>query len=190
MRIIAGAFKGRRIAGPPIAGVRPTSDSLRETLFNVLGPSLDGARVLDAFAGTGALGLEALSRGAAHATFVERDRAMLGVLASNIAACRVASSAAVVRGEFAAVAAGGRLTAAAFDLVLLDPPYDVGNLDDVLDAAGRLVAPDGRLVLEHSRRRAAPDAAGALGRRRLLTAGDSALSFYAVVVSGSSRDHA
>jgi 16S rRNA G966 N2-methylase RsmD len=97
---------------------------------------------------------------------------------------------AIVRGEFVALASQGRLGGAGFDLVLLDPPYDVGNLDDVLDAAGGLVAPGGRLVLEHSRRRAAPDAAGALVRRRLLTAGDSALSFYDVVVSGSARDHA
>src|SRR5215467_13256998 len=89
LRIISGRLKGRRLAGPPAAGVRPTSDRLRETLFNVIGPSLAGWHVVDAFAGTGAVGLEALSRGAATAVFVERDRAALAVLDANIDRCGV-----------------------------------------------------------------------------------------------------
>jgi 16S rRNA (guanine966-N2)-methyltransferase len=174
MRIIAGAFKGRRLRGPAGAGVRPTSDSLRETLFNVLGPGIGGARVLDGYAGTGALGLEALSRGAAVVTFVERDRGMLTVLEDNVRACGVGATATVIRGDLMRVA----LPAHGFDLVLLDPPYDVTDLEAIAARGAALVAAGGRLVLEHSRRREAPARAGDLPRLRLLTAGDSALAFF------------
>jgi 16S rRNA (guanine(966)-N(2))-methyltransferase RsmD len=180
MRIVAGTLRGRRLKAPPGARVRPTSDSLRETLFNVLGPTLDGARVLDAFAGTGALGLEAISRGASHATFVERDAGALRVLRENVNACGVADACAIIRGDFPDV----RLRASSsggtsFDLVLLDPPYEIEDLAGIVAGAASLVASPGRLVLEHSRRRPSPEAAGALRRTRVLTAGDSALSFYA-----------
>src|SRR5262245_15844050 len=100
MRIIAGALKGRRLASVPGDQVRPTSDSLRETLFNVLGPTLEGARVLDAFAGTGALGLEAHSRGAAFVTFVEQDPRAVKVITANVAHCGVAEACVIIRGDF------------------------------------------------------------------------------------------
>ncbi|MEZ5317104.1 MAG: RsmD family RNA methyltransferase, partial [Vicinamibacterales bacterium] len=90
MRIVGGTFRGRTLAGPGRAPLRPTSDRLRETLFNILAPVIDDARVLDAYAGTGAVGLEALSRGAAHVTFVERDRGALAALDANIRALDVA----------------------------------------------------------------------------------------------------
>jgi 16S rRNA (guanine(966)-N(2))-methyltransferase RsmD len=176
MRIIAGTLKGRRLAGPTGAGVRPTSDGLRETLFNILGPSVTGARVLDGFAGTGAVGLEALSRGAAHVTFVERDRRALAVLRENIQHCGVESSARVVARDFDRAVA----PPAIFDLILLDPPYDVKDLNAVLAVAAAVAAERGQVVLEHSRRRAAPDAESGLRRVRLVTSGDSALAFYAV----------
>lgn len=175
MRIIAGRLKGRRLQGPAGPGLRPTSDSLRETLFNVLGASLAGARVLDGFAGTGALGLEALSRDATHVTFVERDAGALGVLEANVRHCSVETACAIIRGDF--LRAEGTASGA-FDLVLLDPPYEGVDLEDVLDRGAPLVAAGGRLVLEHSRRSASPERAGALQRTRLLVAGDSALSFY------------
>jgi 16S rRNA (guanine966-N2)-methyltransferase len=175
MRIIAGLYKGRTIAGPTTAGVRPTSDSLRETLFNILGPSVQGARVLDGFAGTGALGLEALSRGAAHVTFIERDARVAKVLRENICRCGAdASSHVVERGFPRPGEAAARET---FDLILLDPPYDVEDLDAIVRAAAE-AAPGGRVVLEHSRRREPPAGAGPLHRTRTVTAGDSALSFY------------
>jgi 16S rRNA (guanine(966)-N(2))-methyltransferase RsmD len=172
MRIIAGHFKGRRLLGPTGDGVRPTSDSLRETLFNVLGPTLEGARVLDGFAGTGALGLEALSRGAARVTFVEHDRRVLDVLAKNVRACGAEDACAIIRDDFVRGRWG------IFDLVLLDPPYETGDLAAVVIAGAGCVATAGRLVLEHSRRRASPESAATLRRARVLTAGDSALSFY------------
>ena len=175
MRIIAGTLKGRRLAAPRGASVRPTSDRLRETLFNILGPSIAGTRVLDAFAGTGALGLEAISRGAAHATFIERDPGALTVLAANIAHCGVSAACAIIRADFFRL----RRSAGVFDVALLDPPYDIADLAAVVGLVAPSLAPQGRLVLEHSRRRSSPEAADALVRTRLLVAGDSALSFYA-----------
>jgi 16S rRNA (guanine966-N2)-methyltransferase len=178
MRIIAGTWKGRTLAGPSGPGLRPTSDSLRETLFNILSSSVAGARVLDAFAGTGALGLEALSRGAAHATFVEMDGRALKILQENIRRCGAESLATVVRGDFARVDIVSGAGANRFDLVLLDPPYDVKDLEAILRLAAPLVAEDGRLVLEHSRRRDSPETVEPLQRTRLVLAGDSALSLY------------
>ena len=178
MRIIAGRLKGRRLQAPAGTSVRPTSDGLRETLFNVLGPTLEGARVLDGFAGTGALGLEALSRGAAAIVFVERDRRVILVLERNIDACGARDACAIIRDDFVGIDARDGL-AGTFDLVLLDPPYDLTELDRAVETGAALVGPGGRMVLEHSRRRASPETAGSLRRTRVLVAGDSALSFYA-----------
>ena len=177
MRIIAGTLKGRKIAAPPGRAVRPTSDRLRETLFNVLAGSVGGARVLDAFAGTGALGIEAVSRGAASAVFIEHDARVAKVLEENLRAVGVASPVhpcAIIRGNFLTVPVPGP----PFDLVLLDPPYDIAPLEDAVARGVTLAAADGVVVLEHSRRRASPEVSGAFVRYRVLTAGDSALSFY------------
>src|ERR671935_2403849 len=97
MRIIAGRFKGRRLKAPSWEGLRPTSDKLRETLFNILAPRIEGARVLDGYAGTGAIGIEALSRGAAHVTFVEHDRRAQMLIAENLAHCGVADGYVMMR---------------------------------------------------------------------------------------------
>jgi 16S rRNA (guanine(966)-N(2))-methyltransferase RsmD len=174
MRIIAGAFKGRRLRAPSGLAVRPTSDRLRETLFNVLGPGIAGARVLDGYAGTGALGLEAISRGAASATFVERDPRALRVIQENIRLCGAAAACRIIRGDVLRAP----LAAQGFDLVLLDPPYDVTDLEAIAARGAGLVGPGGRLVIEHARRRESPARAGDLERLRRLTAGDSALSYY------------
>jgi 16S rRNA (guanine(966)-N(2))-methyltransferase RsmD len=177
MRIIAGTLKGRRLAGPRGDGVRPTSDRLRETLFNILGARVRGARVLDAYAGTGGVGLEAVSRGAAGVTFVERDRRTTALLRDNIAACGVEALCAVVCADFLDDRAS-RAAAGPFDIVFVDPPYDGTDLAAIAEAAVRLSGPDGIVIVEHSRRRTSPDEAGAFVRVRLLTAGDSALAFY------------
>lgn len=174
MRIIAGRAKGRRLLAPAGLDVRPTSDRLRETLFNVLGQTVEASRVLDGFAGTGALGLEAWSRGAGAIVFVERAPRALQALAKNIDACGAAEACAIIRGDFLAVR-----VAPPFDLVLLDPPYGIEDLLPVMDRAAGLVAPAGRIVLEHSRRRASPERAGGVMRYRVLIVGDSALSLYA-----------
>src|SRR6266540_3890577 len=97
MRVIAGTFKGRRLKSPTWDGLRPTSDKLRETLFNVLGPRVAGARVLDGYAGTGALGIEAISRGASHVTFVDADRRAQALIAENLRACGIETGYTMVR---------------------------------------------------------------------------------------------
>jgi 16S rRNA (guanine966-N2)-methyltransferase len=174
VRVIAGSLKGRRLVAPAGSAVRPTSDSLRETLFNVLADSVAGAHVLDAFAGTGALGIEALSRGAAAVTFVERDARIIRTLEDNLRHCGVEKACVIIRHDFLST----RPSDSRFDLVLADPPYDLASLDNVIVTGERWMSERGRLVLEHSRRRATPERAGELRRYRLLTAGDSALSFY------------
>ena len=176
MRVIAGTLKGRRLATPDWEGLRPTSDKLRETLFNVLAPMIDGARVLDGFAGTGAVGIEALSRGAAHVTFVESDGRAVRLIQQNLDHCRVSDRYAIIRARFADAAR--RLPAGSFDLVFLDPPYRSEDMTLVLEEAAPLVAPDGLVVLEHARRDAAPQAAASVMTTRNILSGDSALTIY------------
>src|SRR5436189_1033348 len=134
MRIIAGRLKGRRLTAPAGSDVRPTSDRLRETLFNVLRDSVEGARVLDAFAGTGALGLEAWSRGAVSIVFVEHDARALRALDTNIEHCGAGEACAIIRRDFRTAPISGP-----FDLVLLDPPYRIADLDAVTTRAASLV---------------------------------------------------
>jgi 16S rRNA (guanine966-N2)-methyltransferase len=169
MRVIAGALKGRRLVAPTWNGLRPTSDKLRETLFNVLAPRIEGARVLDGYAGTGAVGIEAISRGATHVTFVDRDRRAQALIARNVEHCRIASGCVIIRPSF------DRL--GTFDIVLLDPPYDVPP-EDALTMAAPLVAAGGLIVLEHAKRRTAPESIAHLARRRQIGSGDSVLSMY------------
>ncbi len=177
MRIVAGTLKGRRLTGPTWDGLRPTSDSLRETLFNVLGPTLNGARVMDAFAGTGAVGIEALSRGAVHVTFVEHDARAIQLLQRNITHAGVEHACGIIRDDFMAPR-GRSAPVARFDLVFLDPPYEIPAIETALAGAVGHTVPGGRIVIEHSRRRLMPDTVPGATRYRVLEAGDSALSFY------------
>ena len=180
MRVIAGSLKGRRLKPPTWAGLRPTSDKLRETLFNVIGPRVIGARVLDGYAGTGAIGIEAISRGAAHVTFVESDRRAQALIAENLRACGIESGYTMLRttanGAWSSLAADAAFTP--FDLVVLDPPYDQ-PAGEALAGVDRLIAPTGWVLFEHARRTVAPDRAGGLERRRDLQSGDSTLTIYA-----------
>jgi 16S rRNA (guanine966-N2)-methyltransferase len=144
MRIVAGAWRGRALTVPPGLTTRPTADRVRQALFDMLLHApwggralLDGAHVLDGFAGTGALGLEALSRGAAHATFVEQDRAALAALRANIAACRATERCTVVAGDVLRLPPGP-----VCGLVFLDPPY--GN--DLMPRALAALRASGRLA--------------------------------------------
>jgi len=175
MRVIAGLFKGRRLKAPTWDGLRPTSDKLRETLFNILAPRIDGARVLDGYAGTGAVGLEALSRGAAHVTFVEHDRRAAALIAANLAACGVERGYTIDGGDVVSVLR--RASVGAFDLILLDPPYDRPPAGEALATAARALTPDGWLVLERATRQA-PDIPESLERVRDVRSGDSTLTFF------------
>lgn len=184
MRVIAGRLGGRRLVAPRGAETRPTTDRVREALFSALG-DVSGAAVCDLYAGTGALGIEALSRGAARAVFVESGRAALAALRENLASLDLGQIARVI--PLPVERALDRLTQvegdAPFDLVLMDPPW--AALPAAAAAAGRLVrlgllAPPGRparLVLEHARRDAAPAIPG-LSLESTRTYGDTAVSLY------------
>jgi 16S rRNA (guanine(966)-N(2))-methyltransferase RsmD len=189
MRIIAGTYRSRRLEAPPGLSTRPTSDRLRETLFNVLAPRIKGAdggaAFLDLYAGSGAVGLEALSRGAAKVTFVERAPAALKVLRRNLEQLGVASGY-----EVRAEAVGGFLRSAAKstprprknEVVFLDPPYDAikeyAATLGLLGAAQGILAPGALVVAEHRRKQTLEEQYGCLKRTRLLEQGDAALSFY------------
>jgi len=176
MRIVAGTLKGRRIEAPTWEGLRPTSDKLRETLFNVVARRIERARVLDGFAGTGAVGIEALSRGAAHVTFVEHDPRALALIRGNLERCGISDRYAIIPARFAGTAqppSGG-----SFDIIFLDPPYGARELLQAIEAACPLVEQQTLLVVEHARRDAPPESLGTLVRTRVLTSGDSALAFY------------
>jgi 16S rRNA (guanine(966)-N(2))-methyltransferase RsmD len=175
MRVIAGMLKGRRLKAPTWDGLRPTSDKLRETLFNILSPRIAGARVLDGYAGTGALGIEALSRGAAAVTFVERDRRAAELIEENLAHCGVTGGYAIIRASIAR--ALDDLGAESFDIMIFDPPYDE-QPDADLAAAGERLRAGGVVVLERPRRRRPRDRFGRLHLVRDVASGDSTLAFY------------
>ena len=177
MSIIAGSLKGRRIDAPKWEGLRPTSDKLRETLFNVLAPRIEGALVLDGYAGTGAVGIEALSRGAGHVTFVERDPRAVALIETNLKHCGMLDRYAIIRARVAGTErppGGG-----SFDLIFLDPPYGAQELSAALDAAAALAGDDTLVVIEHAKRDVSPESNGPLVRTREIVSGDSALAFYA-----------
>ncbi len=177
MRIIAGTNKGRGLKAPKWDGLRPTSDKLRETLFNIIAPHVVDARVLDVFAGTGAIALEALSRGAAAATCVEQDRRALQLIEENRRLCGEEQRCAIIR-DSVDRALARPLPGGPFDIIVLDPPYDYPALASaVRDAAGQR-QPGAVLVLEHASR-VTPPVPDGLTVTRTVKSGDSALSFYA-----------
>jgi 16S rRNA (guanine(966)-N(2))-methyltransferase RsmD len=176
MRIIAGSQKGRTLKAPKWAGLRPTSDKLRETLFNILQARVAGSRVLDVFAGTGAVALEALSRGAAAATCVDSDRRAAALIAENAALCGEVNRCAIIR-DVVERALLRPLPGGPFDIIVLDPPYDYAQLGDAVANAASQRAADGIVILEHASRVTPPQPAG-LALTRTVKSGDSALSFY------------
>ena len=184
MRIIAGAFKGRRLA--PVKGrIRPTAAKVREAVFSILGPAVGGLRVLDLFAGTGALGIEALSRGAAAAVFVEDHPESLKVLRRNLADLGLADRTTVwplpVTTALKQLAGRGE----PFGLAFLDPPYGGGEAVMALTALAGLplLAPGARVVVEHSRRESLPEACGGLSRLTVRRYGDTQVAFYLMAVT-------
>jgi 16S rRNA (guanine966-N2)-methyltransferase len=181
VRVIAGYYRGRNLRSPPSMQVRPTSDRLRETLFNVIAPRIEGSSFLDLCAGSGAVGIEALSRGAAHVTFVDRSRKMCGLIESNLDLCGVPEDETeVVLAEatefLRRVITRGEQT---WDIAFFDPPYALDYMP-VLAAfgTGAILHDEGLLVVEHHHKNELKDATGDIRRWRILKQGDSALSFY------------
>jgi 16S rRNA (guanine966-N2)-methyltransferase len=188
LRIIAGKYRGRNLKSPPSLEVRPTSDRLRETLFNVIAPRIEGARFLDLCAGSGAVGIEALSRGARHVTFVDRSRKLCDLIKSNLDLCRIERRESEVvqkdaedylRRFIAKQPDSGK----PWDIVFFDPPYSTEHLQ-VLEIFGKrassLLTENGLLIVEHHHKNALEDKVGSIIRNRILKQGDSALSFYEV----------
>lgn len=181
MRVIAGQFRGRNLRSPPSMQVRPTSDRLRETLFNVLAPRIEDARFLDLCAGSGAVGIEALSRGASFVTFVDRSRKMCGLIESNLDLCGVPENETeVVKAE--ADEFLRRVAARAterWDIAYFDPPYTMDYAPVLaLFGTGAIINSDGVLIVEHHHKNELRDEVGTLRRWRILKQGDSSLSFY------------
>lgn len=181
LRIVSGAFRNRRITVPPGTIVRPTSERVREALFDILGPRIAGLAVLEVFAGSGALGFEALSRGARWVTFVEADRIVADAIRRNAAHLGVERQSTVVEGRAESTINGG-VPGAPFDLVLADPPYDSPSGPGLvaLIAAGGVLASGGRLIVERARRNEpGQDPASRLKLVRTARYGDTCLDFYA-----------
>jgi 16S rRNA (guanine966-N2)-methyltransferase len=185
MRIIAGTLRSRSLQAPPGLATRPTSDRLRETLFNVLAPRIEGAHFLDLYAGSGAVGIEAVSRGAARVVCVERAAAALKVLRANLARLQLDDERIEVSSATAKAYLSHAIWMPGFDIVFLDPPYDAASEYEItlglLGGSIRGLLRERAIVIaEHRRNDKLPEAVGALSRTRLLRQGDAALSFYAL----------
>jgi 16S rRNA (guanine966-N2)-methyltransferase len=177
MRVIAGEFRSRRLKSIPGEATRPTSDRLRETLFNILQTRIEGAVFVDVYAGTGAVGIEALSRGASHAYFLEKNRAALEAIRENVASLGLGSRATVMAGPVVRSLEGCK-----GDVVFLDPPYDMeGEYSAALEFLGR--KPPDLVIVQHSVRLSLGEKYGGMTRARTVKQGDNALSFY----SGADR---
>jgi 16S rRNA (guanine(966)-N(2))-methyltransferase RsmD len=178
MRIIAGKFGSRHLKGPPPAGIRPTSDKLRETLFNILGARVEGAVFLDGCAGVGAIGIEAISRGAELVYFVDHSRKACQMIRQNLASLEIKDGFKIIEMD---ILRALRNVETAFDVAFIDPPYDS---DDIYAkalqwfGASSQLRPEGLLIFEHSRRKVLPEPSGALQKIRSLVQGDAALAFY------------
>jgi 16S rRNA (guanine(966)-N(2))-methyltransferase RsmD len=180
MRVIAGTQKGRRLHGPKGTGLRPTADRVKEALFSILGSRVSGARFLDLYAGTGAIGIEALSRGARAVTFVEPNRAALRVLRANIAQCGLEAGAEVHVCSARDFLTRPVSTGVPYDLVFADPPYRPDHLDDLWSvlAEPAVIAPGALIVLEHASKTAVPQVRGRLTLLKQYRYGDTTLSVF------------
>lgn len=182
MRVIAGKYRGRRLKSPPSLETRPTSDRLRETLFNILAPRIKGSRFLDLCAGSGAVGIEALSRGAVHVTFVDQSRRMCALIETNLGELTVVESDVEIVNDEAAefLRRRAKNERPPFNLIFFDPPYEA-DYDVVLERLGdenMLLTTEAIVAVEHSKKKELKEEFGALHRYRTLKQGDSVLSFY------------
>ena len=176
MRVIAGEFRSRRLKTLPGLALRPKPDRLREALFNVLAPRIDGAVFLDAYAGTGSVGIEALSRGAARAVFIEKSLAAAKVIQENVATLGIEDRVTIVRKR--SLAALSQFEA---DIYFLDPPYtEPAEYNSALTLLGeRTLRPEALVLAQHATRLQLADSFGRLRRTRMLTHGDNTISFFA-----------
>jgi 16S rRNA (guanine966-N2)-methyltransferase len=180
-RIISGRGKGRRLKAPAGLDTRPTAARVRQTLFDILAPELPGCRFLDAFAGSGAVGLEALSRGAARVVLVDESAAAQGAIRENLRALGDLGGAVQIFRQDARIALAALADAGArFHIVYVDPPYSSALYEPLLEQVGDtgLLEEDGLVVVEHFHKRVLPETIGRLARTRCVRVGDHRLSFY------------
>jgi 16S rRNA (guanine966-N2)-methyltransferase len=179
-RIIAGRGKGRRLKTPRGLETRPTAARLRQTLFDILAPVLPGCRFLDAFAGSGAIGLEALSRGASRVVFVDASAPAIAAIRENLAALPEGGDTQVFRQDARLALAALADSGVRFDVIYLDPPYDSALYEELLDVVSTmgLLREGGVAVAEHFHKRALPETIGRLARTRSVRVGDHRLTFY------------
>jgi 16S rRNA (guanine(966)-N(2))-methyltransferase RsmD len=181
MRVIAGKYRSRRLLAPAGAQTRPTSDRLRETLFNVLGPAVRDSVWLDLFAGSGAIGIEALSRGARMVHLVESSSRAVRAIRSNLESLKISQGFEIIEREAAAALRVLESNAVVCDFCFLDPPYrKAGDYEQVLNFLGRskLLQPGSLVIAEHDKHFDPGEIFGELHRRRVLRQGDAVLSFY------------
>ena len=177
-RIIGGSGKGRRLEAPAGDATRPTGARVRQTLFDILAAAIPGARFLDAFAGSGGVGLEALSRGAQRVVLVDESRAAVEAVRANLALLAGSAAAEVLRQDARTALAALRDRGERFDVVYLDPPYGSDLYEPMLPLAEAVLAEDGVIVTEHFHKRALPERMGRLVNARSVRVGDHRLTFY------------
>jgi 16S rRNA (guanine966-N2)-methyltransferase len=180
MRVISGAAKGTVLVAPRGLDIRPTLDRVREALFSILGPGMEGACFLDLFAGTGANGVEALSRGAAAAVFVDKDARSLAAIRQNLHAAHFEDRGRIVRAVLPAGFNAIPADCAVFDFVFADPPYVFDDFEGLLGkiAERPLLATTGQIIAEHASRTVLPEKIGPYSQFRRAVYGDTALSFF------------
>ena len=186
MRVIAGKYRSRTLRSLKGQMLRPTSDRLRETLFNILGPTVEGAAFVDLYAGTGAVGIEALSRGAQHVIFVEQHAPAAALIRRNLESLGIGREAEILGMNVARAIERLEARHVHAEFVFLDPPYAADNeYEDALEALGEspLVAPEGRVIVEHLRKRELPERVGDLELARVVEQGDAALSFFRLALA-------
>ena len=183
MRVIAGKLRGRRLIAPRGREIRPTGDRLKETLFDILRPRIEGARFLDAFSGTGAIGIEALSRGAASVVFIDSSESACRALRQNLGHCAIVGGFRLMKADIFTALRRLAREGERFDILFLDPPYDWGPYGDLLGELVRcgLADAESLVVIEHHRKAALPERGPGYGRARQATQGDHCLSFYAAL---------
>ncbi len=187
MRIIAGKYRSRILKSLKGLALRPTSDRLRETLFNVLGPGVVGSRFLDVFAGTGAVGIEALSRSAADVTFIENHAPGAKLIRHNLDSLKITTGYTILASDaltaLQKLAARHTPSTPPFDFVFVDPPYAAHadytrTLEFLSSSSANFLAPDALVIFEHHHKFQLPEQSGTLRRTRVLKQGDAALSFF------------
>jgi 16S rRNA (guanine966-N2)-methyltransferase len=172
MRVIAGEYRSRRLVSLPGVDIRPTPDRLRESLFNILAPNIEGSVFVDAYAGTGSVGIEAISRGAKLALFIEKDREAVELIKANLASLDIKSRGRIIRG-----AAALHLASVDADIVFIDPPYP---LQKEYEAAFEAISakPPALVIVQHDVRYAIPEDFESVIKTRTIRQGDNALSFF------------